>query len=467
MGICGTGMASLAGLFQERGYRVTGSDQAAYPPMSDFLSGLGIAVMEGYRAENLDPRPDIVIVGNVIRRTNPEARALELSGIPYGSMPEALNRFFAANARRIVVAGTHGKTTVSSMIAWILQHLGREPGFMIGGLPLNFGTNHRLGSGEVFVLEGDEYDTAYFDKQPKFLHYAPDVAVITSCEFDHGDIYRDLDRIKNRFREFAELVPEDGRIIRFAGDPNVTDVTANALCSMEDYGATGTGRWCIERLDVNGAGIHVTVTRDGTRVAQGYLPIMGIHNALNALAATAAAHSVGIDPQAALDALGLFKGVGRRQEIAGEEQGILVIDDFAHHPTEVRATLSAVGSAYPNRRLIAVFEPRTNTSKTSIFQDLYALSFPHANLVAIREPRDIDGIPPENRFSADRLARALRSAGTRAHAFPDTDGILEFLSEELQYEDVVVMMSNGNFDNLKPRLLKELKERSHEGSATV
>jgi len=459
MGICGTGMSALAGMFHEIGLRVTGSDQGMYPPVSDFLRNLGIQATEGYRPENLDPRPDLVVVGNVIRRTNPEAVALQASGIPYTTLPGALTRYFTQGRTRIVVTGTHGKTTVSSMIAWILHAEGLDPGFMIGGIAAHFGRNYRLGRGGHFVVEGDEYDTAYFEKTPKFLHYQPDVGVITSCEFDHGDIYASLDEIKEQFRSFVRLIPRNGRLIANLDDAEVAEVAAAAIARVEGYKAGRSAEWTVgEAIDTSN-GMQVTLARNGHEAARGILPVTGFHNVLNALAAVAVVVGEGISPQSALSKLESFRGVKRRQEVVGEEAGVTVIDDFAHHPTAVKVTCAGIRRRYPKRRLVTVFEPRTNTSRRSVFQAAYVSAFFDADLIVLREPRDVGAIPESDRFDSARLARDLKSGGQEARAFGDTDGIVAFLSTELHYGDVVLVMSNGSFDGLVGRVLAMLKER--------
>ncbi len=467
MGICGTGMGSLAGMFHTKGFRVSGSDQAVYPPMSDFLRDLGIHVLEGYKPSNLIPKPDLVVVGNVIRKINPEAVELERSGIPYISMPRALKRYFARGKTRIVVTGTHGKTTVSSMIAWILFKAGLDPGFMIGGLPRNFPRNHRVGNGSLFVIEGDEYDTAYFDKQPKFLHYCPHVGVITSCEFDHADIYANLERIKDQFRVLVRLIPDGGALIAFGGDPVVKEIAADSKVPVCLYGEGPRMEWSVESLERAQTGIAVSIARWGRKVASGTLPVIGHHNVLNALAAVAASNNGGVDPQTALDALTSFQGVKRRQEIVGEHAGILIIDDFAHHPTAVQATCSGVKAAFPSRRLVAVFEPRTNTSRRSIFQTQYACAFGSADLAVIREPRDVETLAVDDRFDSQRLAEDLKASGKDARAFESTDAILQFLLEDLRRGDVVLIMSNGSFDNLGRNLLASVREAGDEGSDSL
>lgn len=460
IGICGTGMSALAGLFHEAGCTVTGSDQGMYPPVSDFLSSLRITVKEGYSPRNLEePRPDLVVVGNVIRRSNPEAVALEGSGISFTSMPVALRAYFMDDKKRIVVTGTHGKTTVTSMIAWILHALDLDPGFMVGGIPLNFGRSFRLGKGPFFVVEGDEYDTAYFDKSPKFLHYDPHIGIITSCEFDHADIYASLEKIQEQFRAFARTIPPDGSLIAWTQDPRVRAVIEHPNGRVHSYGLNVGLEWRISRTEVRADGIWGEVSKAGRSVARGTFPVFGFHNISNALAAIAACGAVGIEPQDAVDALGRYRGVHRRQEVLAEISGVLVVDDFAHHPTAVGVTCDSIRARFPGRRLVAVFEPRTNTSRRAVFQNLYVPSFLAADVTLLREPRDVDSIPAGERFSAAELVNDLRSLGKEAHAFLDSDGILAWLSEGLEQGDVVLVMSTGSFDSLTIRLLQILQER--------
>lgn len=458
MGIGGTGMASLAGMFLGVGSTVTGSDNCIYPPMSDVLRDLGIRVMEGYRPANLSSRPDLVVVGNVIRRDNPEAVELESSGIAFTSMPVALRRYFAWDRTRIVVAGTHGKTTVSSMIAWILYKEGLDPGFMIGGVTENFRSNYRLGKGRFFVIEGDEYDTAYFDKRAKFLHYYPHIGVVTSCEFDHADIYRDLEQIEDQFRSFVGSIPGEGRLVVYGGDTRVPRPAGDSTVVCATYGFDSGLEWRAGAVRDVGVGIEAEILKDGIRVASGTIPVVGLHNVLNALAAIAAVEAAGVTPERALDALASFRGVKRRQEKLGEAAGVTVLDDFAHHPTAVRETCAGVRSRYRTGRLVAVFEPGTNTSKRSIFQEAYASAFDSADLIVVREPRKVENIPPSRRFSSRRLASDLKGRGKEAVAFADTEGIPEYLAGVLRESDIVLVMSNGSFDNVGARLLKMLGE---------
>ena len=459
MGICGTGMGSLAGLFHEKGFLVTGSDQAFYPPMSDYLQQLGIKIMEGYSPLNLAHKPNLVVVGNVIRRTNPEAVALEEVGVPYTTMPQALIQYFTNDKQRVVVAGTHGKTTVTSMIAWVLAKLNLDPGFMIGGVASNLGGSHHAGNGKHFIIEGDEYDTAYFDKRPKFLHYGPHVAVLTSCEFDHADIYRNLDEIQERFRQFVDLIPLNGLLVYYGDDPRVKEIAISSAKPVESYGKDQSSDLWIREWEESADGIRVTICNASRVIAQGTVATMGEHNLLNTVATIAVCKKLGIEPQKALDALGSYKGVKRRQELLGEHAGVLVIDDFAHHPSAVRVTCEAVRSRYAGHRIVAVFEPRTNTSRTALFQKDYVPSFQAADVVVIREPRNVDELAMSERFRSSQLAEDLRNIGKQAVAFPNTDMMLEFLLKELQNGDRVLVMSNGNFDNLGSRLVTGLKDR--------
>lgn len=437
---------------------MTGSDQGMYPPMSDVLRKMEIRLMEGYSADNLRPAPDLVVVGNVIRKTNPEAMELERNGIPFISMPQALRSYFAADKTRIVVTGTHGKTTVSSMIAWILFSEGLDPGFMIGGVTENFQSNYRLGRGDAFVLEGDEYDTAYFDKRPKFLHYEPHIGVITSCEFDHGDIYRDLQHVQGEFASFAGAAPEYGRIIYRGGDPVVAEVVSNAKAHIESYGDSPDYDWSVEKVEEAPQGITARFTNSGGPPALGTIPVMGYHNLLNGLAAVAVASKLGIEPERAVRALEGFKGVKRRQQIVADENGVTIIDDFAHHPTEVECTCRAIRARYPSRRLVTVFEPRTNTSRRSTFQSAYERAFVGSDLVVLREPRDVDGIPEGDRFSSKRLAGSIRKLGVPAEAFDSGDEIFSYLTSSVRSGDVVLFMSNGSFDRLCPRLAEATRK---------
>jgi len=456
LGICGTGMAALAGILKEQGFYITGSDEQAYPPMSTFLEGLGIKVLNGYKPENLEPVPDLVVVGNVIRRENPEAQAVLSRDLPRLSLPEALNRFLVGTRQSLVVAGTHGKTTTTALLAWLLQAVGRDPGFMVGGIARNFNANYRTGQGDYVVLEGDEYDTAFFDKRPKFLHFRPRLAVLTSIEYDHADIYPDLERVVQAFRGFVGQVEEEGRILAWGDAPLVRQVCRNAAAAVAFYGLKEAAAWRAVEMGPAAGGMNFTVFREGRRWGKFFLPLLGTHNVLNALAALAAVAELGEEPETLQKALAAFQGVKRRLEAAGEYQGVLVLEDFAHHPTAVAATLQAVRQGYPDRRLVAVFEPRTNTSRRRVFQEPYAQAFKEADLILVREPPDLWKVDPEEQFSSRQLVADLTDRGQEAHYYPDTDRLLAGLLEKLRPGDVALIMSNGDFDHLLPRLCAAL-----------
>jgi UDP-N-acetylmuramate: L-alanyl-gamma-D-glutamyl-meso-diaminopimelate ligase len=467
MGIGGTGMSGLAGMFHSFGVKVTGSDEAAYPPTSLLLDALHIHPKIGYAAENLAPRPDLVIVGNVVRRDNPEAMEMERLGLPYASLPECLNHFFLADKRLIVVAGTHGKTTVSSMIAWILMRAGMDPSFLIGGIHGNVGANYRMGKGQFFVLEGDEYDTAYFDKRPKILHYRPYIGVLTSCEFDHADIYRDVRQIEDQFRRFVGQISPSGTLVACADYQNVMEIGRSFSGRVATYGSADNSTWTITHASHSGRGMELGVVKDGAPVAEGAVPFMGLHNARNALAAVIAADAAGVPPRTSLDALSTYKMTTRRQQILLSTSSVTIIDDFAHHPTAVRETVNAVRIYHKPQRLIAVFEPRSNSSRTAIFQEAYANSFSDADMVLVKEPAFRATDPLDNRFDVQRLASDLRDRGLDAFWFRTSEALFDFLLNHLKPNDVILIMTNGHFDNLASKLVQVLQEEDVERSAAL
>jgi UDP-N-acetylmuramate: L-alanyl-gamma-D-glutamyl-meso-diaminopimelate ligase len=466
MGVCGTGMAAIAGMLKDSGYKVTGSDQNVYPPMSDFLARAGIEVMQGYVPENLEPRPDLVIVGNVIQAVFPEARRLAELGIPYLSMPQALGHFFLHNKesggerrmKSLVVAGTHGKTTTSSLLATALYRAGSSSGFLIGGIVEAFGRNYRIGEGDFFVVEGDEYDTAFFNKVSKFLHYRPHYAILTSIEFDHADIFTDLDQIKDSFTEFVQLIPSDGALIACTDDPAVTEIAAQCTGPVISYGTGKDCRWQLCNLAVSGLSSTFSVYKDGSLFGEFTLPMPGLHNGLNALAVIALMDHVGIAKNAVRQGLASFEGVKRRQQIRGEVNGVTVIDDFAHHPTAVRETVKALHLAWPERRLIIVFEPRTNSSRRAIFQEQYEEAFVGADRVIVREIVPLADVAAEEQFSSRQLAVALTGQGIPAEYFSDTAAIIDALSDQARPGDVIAILSNGGFDDIHELLLEQLRK---------
>lgn len=460
MGVCGTGMAALAGMLKERGFSVTGSDQNVYPPMSDFLKAAGIEVREGYRAENLEFGPDLVIVGNVIRAVNPEAVRLAELKINYVSMPQALGHFFLNDQVSLVVAGTHGKTTTSSLLASVLHAAGASPGFMIGGIVEGFGRNFNLGRGGYFVVEGDEYDTAFFDKGSKFLHYRPDYAIVTSIEFDHADIFRDLEMIKDAFARFVRLVPAKGAIFACLDDPVVREVCRQAACQVVGYGTAPDCAWRVDTYTSRGLASEFEVYRRGSLYGRFRLPMPGMHNVLNAIAVIALLDHLGFQPEPVRAGLASFQGIKRRQQIRGEINSITVVDDFAHHPTAVRETIAALKSAWPERRLLVVFEPRTNSSRRSVFQQEYAGAFPCGEIIVVRQHVPLDDVPLDQQFSASRLVDDLRAGGREAYCFDRTEEILDFLVGHAVPGDVIAILSNGGFDNIHERLLARLAGNS-------
>jgi UDP-N-acetylmuramate: L-alanyl-gamma-D-glutamyl-meso-diaminopimelate ligase len=456
MGICGVGMASLAGILKERGYSVTGSDQNIYPPMSHLLENLSIPLLEGYGPKNLDPVPDLVIVGNVITRYNLEAVALSRLHIPYLSLPQALRIFAMQGARSIVISGTHGKTTTSSLIAWALEKGGMDPGFMIGGVPNNFQGNFKLGVGPYFVIEGDEYDTAFFDKGPKFLHYSPWITVLTSIEFDHADIYRDMEHLLESFRKLIQLIPPTGLLIANGDDPVILKESERAKCPVITYGLTGDVHW--RATDI--LTLEDFTTMKILKNEQEYMTLSstlyGNHNIANLLSTVILSDHLKVERSVLSGAMKSFGGIKRRQEIRGEKKGILVLDDFAHHPTAVRETIIGVKEKYEYRRLVAVFQPRSNTSRRNIFQKRYAASFDKADLILIPEPPLMDTIPKADRFSSSRLVEDIKKKGLKAFYSPNTEHLLGAILRVVRNGDVVLIMSNGSFDHLIDRLLKKL-----------
>ncbi|MFH1081881.1 MAG: UDP-N-acetylmuramate:L-alanyl-gamma-D-glutamyl-meso-diaminopimelate ligase [Pseudomonadota bacterium] len=456
IGICGTGMASLAGILKDRGYLITGSDQNIYPPMSLFLESLKIPVFNGYRPEHLHPGPDLVIVGNVVTKENPEAVELSALRLPYLSFPQAIGQFALDDKRPIVISGTHGKTTTSALIAWILENAGMDPGFMIGGIPVNFERNFKLGAGPCFVIEGDEYDTAFFDKGPKFLHYKPWVTILTSIEFDHADIYRDLDHVIESFRKLINIVPANGLLIANGDDETIRRESQSAKCRIETYGFSENNIWRAVDVGFEADFTNIRILKEGKEATTLSTSIYGRHNISNLLGAVVLGRFLGMPYPTLQKAVKTFSGVKRRQEIIGERRGVLVLDDFAHHPTAVRETVRAVREKYRHRRLIAVFEPRSNSSRRKIFQDRYAQSFDGGDLVMIPEPPLMEKIPVEERFSSRQLVSDLTERGLSASYFENTDRLLAALLTEARSGDVVLIMSNGGFDNLHQRLLGEL-----------
>lgn len=456
--ICGVGMASLAGLLQSQGFRVTGSDENIYPPMSSYLEDIGIKVLSGFAKEHLDDRPDLVIVGNAVSRNNPEAEVALQRNIPYISFPQALGRFLIGSRESCVVAGTHGKTTTTAMASWVLACGGFDPGFFVGGVPINFGSGWHPGRGNYVVLEGDEYDSAFFDKGPKFLHYRPQKVILTSIEFDHADIYRDLDHMKDAFRRLMDLVPVDGLVVACRDYAAVRDVIKEARCRVVFYGDGINEQWGLKNI----------LTRQGRTVFEPCymgkpedkveIGLIGRHNVSNALAVYVLARELGVDRARILEGFASFSGVKRRQEIKGERRGILLIDDFAHHPTAVRETINAVREAYPGRNLWALFEPRSNTSRRNIFELEFAQALALADRIIVAGIHQPEKIPERERISVHRVVGAINdSCGhNRARVIDEPEAIVAYVADSARAGDIVLVMSNGGFGGIQEKILLAL-----------
>lgn len=446
-------MASLAGLLMARGHKITGSDENLYPPMSNELEKMGIPVRLGYRAENLHPAPDLVVIGNALSRGNPEIEATLNERLPYTSMARVLEEEFLRGRRSIVVAGTHGKTTTTSLLAWMMEASGMNPSFLVGGVVENFGSSFRLTGSDIFVIEGDEYDTAFFDKGPKFMHYLPELVVLNAVEFDHGDIYADLEAVLTAFRRLVNLIPGNGFLTADFDSAHTREMAGQAFCPVEGFGLGAGNHWrAVDARIVDGETAFV-VTREGNHWHEFRTPLVGEFNLRNCLGAIAAASHLGVRPEAIARGLATFKSVKRRMELIGEVNGIIMIDDFAHHPTAVRETLRALRAKYPGRRLIAVYEPRSQTSRMRVFQDEYPKAFIDASLVIIapvfRPPSSVT----TGQLSVEEMVEALHRQGTPALKPASVDAIVDYLAHEAQPGDVIAIMSNGAFGGIHQKLL--------------
>src|SRR5580658_2159781 len=458
LGIGGAAMAPVAGMLQERGYHVTGSDVNVYPPASTLLSSLGIEWNEGFREENLKPAPDLAVIGNVIARGNPELEFILDEKIPYRSMAEVVEEFFIQNHTSIVVAGTHGKTTTTAMLAWIFHVAGRRPDFLVGGVATNFGDkSYGLGGGEEFIIEGDEYETAFFDRGPKFLHYHPDELILTSLEYDHADIYPDLASIALQFRRLVNLVPRRGKILIWGESAELRDVSAKAFCPVETFGFTPECDWCAGDVHWHDEATEFRVAFRGSEVTHVRMPVAGKHNVLDALAATALAYGRGVECDAIQQALSTFVSVRKRMETKGEANGILVVEDFAHHPTAIRMTLEATRTRWPGRKIWAAVEPRSNTMRRKIFEHVLPESLAIADVVVIGPVSRAQLLEEGERLSPEFIARSLLDRGRPAKAFDSSTAIVEFLGAEARPGDMVMVMSNGSFDGLSEKLLEKFK----------
>jgi UDP-N-acetylmuramate: L-alanyl-gamma-D-glutamyl-meso-diaminopimelate ligase len=461
IGICGTAMASLAGMLQERGFQVTGSDAASYPPMSTFLESLGIPVAQPFAEANLNPRPDLVVVGNALSRGNVELERLLDERIPFCSLPQILHDEFLVGKEVLGVAGTHGKTTTTSMLAWIFETAGLQPSFLIGGIAENFGRSFGLAEGKHFILEGDEYDTAFFDKGPKFLHYFPDSLILTSIEFDHADIYKDLDAVETAFKRLVNLVPRRGRIVAF--DPN--DVSGRSLdrclqkafCPVERFGTLNRAGWRIADVKLKEERTSWSVLRDGRVWADFEFALGGDYNVWNATAAAALAANYDISKDVIAEALKTFRSVKRRLEVKAEVNGITIIDDFAHHPTAIEQTIRALRARYPRSRLWVVLEPRSNTMRRNVLQDALARSLALADQVVIAAIFKSEAIPEVERLDLNRVVDEIQKHGKQARILADADAIVSAIAPELRERDVVAILSNGGFGGIYEKLPQRLR----------
>ncbi|HEX8272266.1 MAG TPA: UDP-N-acetylmuramate:L-alanyl-gamma-D-glutamyl-meso-diaminopimelate ligase [Longimicrobiaceae bacterium] len=466
IGIGGTAMGSLAGLLRSAGHTVTGSDENVYPPMSTQLRELGIPFREGYSPDNLEPRPDVVVVGNAISRGNPELEAVLNRKIPYTSAAATVKEEFIRGRHSLAVAGTHGKTTTTSILAWVLESAGLNPSFLIGGVAENFGTSFRLTDSRYFVVEADEYDTAYFDKGPKMWHYLPDTAIVNNIEFDHADIYRDEEAYRFAFSRFINLIPSSGTLVAGWDSPIVREMAGGSFAPVESFGygdasAGGGGhpRWTALHAEFGPEGSRFDVVRDGVPWGRVETPLAGSFNVRNCLAAIAAAESVGADRDGVREGLRTFRSVRRRMEVRGEVEGVTVIDDFAHHPTAVRETIDAVRQKYAGRRVVAIFEPRSYTAQRREFQEPYVAAFAGADAVVLAGLFHPERYTEETAIHPERMVEAWRAQGKDAHYIPAADDIVARLGPELRGGEVVLVMSNGGFGGIHDKLLGALRER--------
>lgn len=451
LGICGTAMGSVAVALAERGFTVSGSDERIYPPMSTFLAEKKIVISEGYRAENLPANADLIVIGNAIRRGNPEAEAVLNRKLYYLSLPETLKQFFLRGKHNLVVTGTHGKTTTASLLAWIFEFAKREPSFMIGGIPKNLGQGCRLTDSDFFVIEGDEYDTAFFDKRSKFIHYLPELVIVNNIEFDHADIFHDLDEIKLSFRRMLNIVPSNGMVLLNGDDSNCRDVAKDCPAPIVEVGFSENAgnRICNVRYGSDDSAFTLFDT-------EFTIPLSGEYNIRNAAMAVSAAHFYGISLTVIREALAAFEGIKRRQEVRGEVRGIKVIDDFGHHPTAIKQTLAGLRNKYPRSRIWAVFEPRSNTTRRAIFQHELPKAFELADGVILAQVAHLEQIPEDERLHPEQVIADIAVSGKPAFYEPDVDRIIARLKTLAKAPDIIVVFSNGGFDNIHQRLLNEL-----------
>jgi UDP-N-acetylmuramate: L-alanyl-gamma-D-glutamyl-meso-diaminopimelate ligase len=451
LGICGSAMGSVAAALRDRGFQVTGSDENVYPPISIFLEKKGIAIKAGYRAENIPRDADVVIIGNAMKRRNPEVEAVLNRKLFYLSLPEVLKSYFLRGKHNLVITGTHGKTTTTALLAWIMEKGGRKPGFLIGGIPKNFGEGARLNDSKYFVIEGDEYDTAFFDKRSKFIHYLPELVIVNNIEFDHADIFNSLDEIKLAFRRLLNIVPQNGMVLLNGDDRNCVEVAKDCMAQMIEVGVS---RNCAQRIR------DVTFSSSGSRFRLGdeifEIPLVGEFNVRNAAMAATAARFYDVPKAKIANAFKAFSGIARRQELRGEARGVKVIDDFGHHPTAIAHTLHALRHRYPSHRLWAVFEPRSNTTRRAVFQQQFPDALKLADGVFIAQVARLEQIPEKERLNPVAVVNAISRTGRPAFYEQNADAIITRIVPMLKPKDVVVVFSNGGFDNIHEKLLAQL-----------
>jgi UDP-N-acetylmuramate: L-alanyl-gamma-D-glutamyl-meso-diaminopimelate ligase len=453
IGISGTAMGSVAAALRERGFKITGSDESVYPPMSTFLEETGIKLHQGYAKENIPSDADVVVIGNAMKRGNPEVEAVLNRKLFYLSLPEVLKNYFLRGKHNLVVTGTHGKTTTTALLTWIMEKAGRKPGYLIGGIPKNFGHGARLNDSKYFVIEGDEYDTAFFDKRSKFIHYLPELVIVNNIEFDHADIFKNIDEIKLSFKRLLNIVPKNGMVLLNGDDQNCVEVAKDCLAQMVEVGFSKN---CAQRIR------EVAYSENGSRFKLGddvyQVPLIGEFNVRNAAMAAAAARFYDV-PKAKIDnALKTFRGIARRQEVRGEAQGVKVIDDFGHHPTAIAQTLQGLRHRFPGHRLWAVFEPRSNTTRRAVFQNALPEAFENADGVFISQVARLDQIPEKERLNPEAVVKAIGKDGRPAFYEKNAAAIVDRIVPMLKKEDVVVVFSNGGFDNIHETLLNKLRD---------
>ena len=450
-------MASVASMLKSAGYEVYGSDEQVYPPMSTFLTEQAIPILAGFNAAHLQPAPDLVVIGNAMSRGNPEVEYVLENKIPYKSLPAVLKEFFIQGKTSYVVTGTHGKTTSSALLAWLFEKNNCDPGFMIGGIPENFGYGAKVGTGSMFIVEGDEYDTAFFDKGPKFLHYLPDVVILNNIEFDHADIYNNLDEIKLNFRRLINLIPRNGLLIANGDDPNIEALLKYAFCPVITFGTNASSPVRIEQIVSTAGGSRFNLVKADQLHAQFEIPLFGEHNVFNTTAVALAGEWHGFSQAQIQAAFSTFKGIKKRLQLKAEVRDILIFDDFAHHPTAVKATLNGVRARFPQRRIWAVYEPRTSTAKRSLFFNQYLSAFDSADIVILGPIYRPDKVDSRELIQIEALVQAFHSQSKTAYHFQKVEHIIDFLKIGLKAGDVVLIMSNGSFDNIHDKLIHILK----------